>query len=199
MTGDMNALRNGLSVATTATSLLSFGKFNPFFAHIGPLLGAIAKGWSVVEQGLRRENSDWWEFREEMLRCLVEPGGCGLLSYMRQIFAGSFPTPSSEIVDYFNDRTDMFNQVSTELMEESSMPDERHYLLWRRVRGDRLTGWVYANRQWLWRLIYGQRSTPGSGRLRQPLHRRSAAAVLGGEDAGHDREVGIYVQEKENP
>ena len=167
---DFMALQNALSLGTTVAGLAGFGKFLPFFSHIGPLLDGIAKGWSRLVSELQKKNARWWEAREVMGEAPPHPealpGGRQVLDYMKRIFRESGPPsgrPSEEVVDFFDENRDMFTKVASEVMGENwPIPTESSWIFWTKVAPDKLSTWVYYNRDMVWRLIYGRGMEPPS-------------------------------------
>jgi len=161
-------LQNGLAVGFTAASFTAASAYLPLFGHIPVLLGGISQQWDRVVEGLRSQNTDWWEAFGEMPYCSEEPGGCETLNYMVSVFqASSFRNvnaPPEEAADFFLSRRDMFNSVARELMNSGSVPTESEYIIFTVIDDDSFKAWVYYNKEWIWKLIYGERSFPDSGR-----------------------------------
>jgi hypothetical protein len=157
-------LQNGFALAMTAASFTAASAYLPLFGHIPALLGAISQQWDRVVEGLRRQNTDWWEAFGDMPYCSEEPGGCETLNYMISVFEASsyenVTTPPEEVADFFLDRRDMFNSVAREVMQSGRVPTESEYVIFTVIDDDSFKGWVYFNREWIWRLIYGERSFP---------------------------------------
>jgi hypothetical protein len=164
---DFAALQNALSLATTGLSLTRASPFLAFLSHIPLLLGEIAQGWDILERALREQNTEWWEVFGKLERPQVEPGGRAMWNYMLAVFRASspeeLPAPDEDVVDYFNDHREMFSRVATDLMETRGVPTKSWFLFWRRVDPSRLNSWVFYNRRWIWRLLYGSRRMPEEG------------------------------------
>ena len=169
-TKDFMALQNALSLGTTVAGLAGFGKFLPFFSHIGPLLDGISKGWSRLVRELQKKNARWWEAREVMGEDSPHPealpGGRQVLDYMKRIFRRSSPPsghPSEAVIDFFDENRDMFTKAPSEVMGENwPIPTESSWIFWTKVAPDKLNTWVYYNRDMVWRLIYGRDMEPPS-------------------------------------
>ena len=159
-------LQNAVAAGFTAASFTAASAYLPLFGHIPVLLGAISNQWDRVVEGLRKENTEWWEFREEMPYCSEEPGGCNTLSYMARVFHASsyedVPTPPEDVADFFLDRRDMFNSVATEVMDDWKVPTRKKhwYSFFTSIDDENFKAWIYFNREWVWKLIYGKRSFP---------------------------------------
>jgi len=165
--GAIATVGNALRLAMAGLSLTRVSPFLGLFSHIPLLLGKIAQNWNVLEQALREQNTEWWEALGELPRPQVEPGGRAMWRYMLAVFRASspedLPTPDEDVVDYFNDHREMFSTVATELMEAPEVPTKSWFLFWRRVDPSRLNTWVFCNRRWIWRLLYGSRRMPEEG------------------------------------
>jgi hypothetical protein len=157
-------LQNGIAVAMVAASFTAASAYLPLFGHIPALLGAISQLWDKVVEGLRNQNTQWWEAFAEMPYCSEEPGGCETLNYMISVFEADtyedVETPPEEAADFFVSRRDMFNTVANEVMENWEVPTESEYLFFTVIDDERFKGWVFYNRDWIWKLIYGERSFP---------------------------------------
>ena len=157
-------LQNGLAVALTAASFTAAAQYLPLFGHIPVLLGAISQQWDRVVEGLRSQNTTWWEAFRDMPYCSEEPGGCETLNYMISVFEASswenVSSPPEEAADFFVDRREMFNTVARQVMETGGVPTESEYLIFTVVDDESFKPWVYLNREWIWKLIYGERSFP---------------------------------------
>ena len=171
-TGDLDSasqeafddLQNGLSLGLAVGSFTAAAPLLPLFGHIPVLLGAISQQWDRIVEGLRAQNTDWWEAFGEMPYCSEEPGGCETLHYMESVFrASSFQDvqpPPDEARSFFLGRRDMFDTVAREVMESSGVPTDREYLIFTGIDDDSFPAWLHYNREWVWRLIYGERSFP---------------------------------------
>ena len=162
--GAFDDLQNALAVGMTVASFTSAGALLPLFGHIPVLLGAISAQWDRVVEGLRSQNTDWWEIFGEMPYCAEEPGGCETLRYMESVFRASSFTdvqpPPEEAASFFLSRRDMFDTVAREVMERGGVPTESELLVFTAIDDESFTAWVHYNREWVWKLIYGERSFP---------------------------------------
>lgn len=158
-------LQNGLALAMTAASFTAAAAYLPLFGHIPVLLGAISKQWDRLVDLVREQNTLMWETTGDIgLGCIEEPGGCETWEYMISVFdAGSFEdvsVPPEEVAGFFISRRDMFNAVANEVMESGEVPTESNWLVFTEINEESFPPWVYFNREWIWRLIYGDRSFP---------------------------------------
>jgi hypothetical protein len=162
---DLAALINAWNLSTTALGLAGFGKFLPFFGHIGPLLDGISKGYGRLVGQLRRKNRLWWKARKIMGKELPHPaampGGKPVFSYMKKVFDASGPLsgrPSESVVDFFYENRKMFDAVAKEVMGKkwATVPTKSSWLVLTKVDPDKLNQYVYYNREMIWRLIYGR-------------------------------------------
>ena len=162
---DMARLQNALNLANAGLSLAGFGKFLPFFAHIGPLLDGIAKGWNKLVSALSKKNRMWWEASEIMGEDLphpsAEPGGRAVFSYMKKMFRVSkapSKAPSESVLEFFYDNKTMFNKALKEVMGKSwsKLPTRSDWLIFAETNPKKINQWVFYNRDTIWRLIYGR-------------------------------------------
>ena len=166
---EIAALQNAWSLSTTLVGLAGFGKFLPFFGHIGPLLDNIAAGWAPVVSALQEKNRISWQAREVMGKELphpeAEPGGKEVFNYMIAVFHASEPLrgePTDPVVKFFAKNQEAFNWAATEVMGNSwaEMPTESSWIFWENVDPDRLNEWVHDNREMVWKMIYGRGMDP---------------------------------------
>jgi hypothetical protein len=165
---DMKKVENALSLATAGLGLTGLGAFLPLFAHLGPLVDGIAKGWAVVVAGRSKKNSEWWEARAIRGTKLPHPeswpGGGPVFNYMKDMFrSSSTPSkpPSKKVVEFFAENSSMFNKALKEVMGRplSKVPTKSS-LFSKDVDPMELNGWVFYNRDTVWRLIYGRGTKP---------------------------------------
>jgi len=157
-------LTRAYNTASTLTSLLglSVPMYGVLTAHIGPALTAISQCWSHVEDQMRHENDIWYElYGEEVVNWSVEPGGRAVHDYLAQVFQASGPGGVPPIPDgvgqFFLDNRAILN-AAMRAMGEQEMPTERVlWILWHRIQRERFKAWIFANREMVWRLIYGTR------------------------------------------
>lgn len=168
---DMAKVQNALNRATAGLGLTGYGAFLPLFAHLGPLVDGIAKGWALVVAGRSKKNRRWWEAREVVVEKGEKlpheeswPGGGPVINYMRDMFrSSSTPSkpPSKEVVKFFTKNSSMFNKALKEVMGRplSKVPTKSS-LFSKDVDPMELNGWVFYNRDTVWRLIYGRGTKP---------------------------------------
>jgi hypothetical protein len=157
-------LTRAYNTASTLTSLLgiSVPMYGVLTAHIGPALTAISRCWARVEDQMRHENDTWYElYGEEMVDWSVEPGGRAVHDYLARVFHASGPGGVPPIPDgvgqFFLDNRALLN-AAMRAMGEQEMPTERVlWILWHRIQRERFKAWIFANREMVWRLIYGTR------------------------------------------
>ena len=157
-------LQNGFALLMTAASFTAAAAYLPLFGHIPILLGEISKLYDKLVEAIREHNTVMWEELGMKGVCSEEPGGCETLDYMISVFeAGSWENvtvPPEGVAGFFVSRREMFNAVGTEVMETGEVPTESSWLLFTEIDEESFTPWVYFNREWIWRLIYGDRENP---------------------------------------
>jgi hypothetical protein len=158
-------LQNGLAVLMTAASFTAAAAYLPLFGHIPMLLGAISQQWDQLVDIIREQNTLNWELTGDIgLGCLEEPGGCETWDYMISVFeAGTWEdviVPTEDAAEFFLSRRDMFNAVGREVMESGGMPTESSWLVFTEIDEESFPPWIYLNKEWIWRLIYGERKNP---------------------------------------
>lgn len=162
-------LERAINVIFTGLEVVGMDKYLIFFAHIPKALAKVSAYMSYIEQHGREKNTQFFNLDGEVLYPKFEPGPKALIPYMKTVFtqpnAGTIPFPKQEVVDYFNDHIDMFRAVESQVMGRNEMPTSKRFIFWEKFHPNELNGWVYENRQWIYRVIYGpERHFPNQNR-----------------------------------
>lgn len=166
ISADIRALRNAWTAGTGATSLLGISQYLPLFSHIPMCLEHIQGAFDTISRHAQAENRVWWQLRDtfggdRLYRPNAEVGGQPLHTYLLGVFRASsaeaVPRPSETVVEFFDDRRDMFDTVERDVMGQGwdTIPTERSWIVLEAVDPGRLNRWVHRNRETVWRLLYG--------------------------------------------
>lgn len=166
---NMAHLQNLWSGSTTAIGLIGLGKHLPLFSHIGPMLNVISQQFDVIVSAIQEQNKIYWQLRDVLgsdVRNPHElPGGKAVFDYMRAVFRSSEPlseTPSGDVLQFFLRNRRMFDDIARDVKDRpwATTPVERRFLFGSKIDEDRFNSWVFYNRTWVWRAIYGRGMEP---------------------------------------
>ncbi len=165
-------IENIWAAGGTAAGFTAAGPYMIMYAHIGPMLSGIAHQWDKVVSLARQQNRVWWELREvvgdELPYASEEPGGRPVFTYMRDMFkAASAPpgTPADAVVEFFDDRRQMFTRTAREVMDTRGPKTESVFAgFGTEIKPAGLNSWVFDNRDMVWKLIYGRDMKPPNKR-----------------------------------
>lgn len=153
-----------INVATGAFS--SLGTLAGLPAHMGlyanlylvPLTKCITKVIARLEVLLQEENDAWIELTGEPGRYAVEPGGKPVWRFMKATMqAGSvsaMPPINDDVATYLLEHRDQLEAGAGEAIPTSG------WWLWRSLRTDAAKRWIFAHRDRLWAMFYGNRAVP---------------------------------------